>query len=185
MSGTGALILATLRDEFSDLGDVEQLTRVMLRLVVALLLGALIGWERERRDSPAGLRTHMLVALGAAVFVLVPQLAGADLAELSRVLQGVIAGIGFLGAGAVLKLDDVRQIRGLTTAASIWATSAVGVTVGMGREGTALLTTLLVVVVLSLLLRLERRMDKDDRHGGEATRPGPGTPPRRGGGPGK
>lgn len=153
-------VVAALRSEFADLGDVEQLTRVVLRLSLALLFGAVIGWDRERHDSAAGLRTHMLVALGAAVFVMVPQLAGAQWDALSRVLQGVIAGIGFLGAGAVLKLDELQQIRGLTTAAGIWATAAVGVTVGLGREGTALVITLLTLLVLSAMLRLKARVTK-------------------------
>ncbi len=148
-------VVAALRSEFADLGDIDQLTRVVLRLALALLFGAMIGWDRERNESAAGLRTHMLVALGAAVFVLVPQLAGAQWDALSRVLQGVIAGIGFLGAGAVLKLDSQQEIRGLTTAASIWATAAVGVTVGLGREGTALIVTLMTLLVLGAMLRLK------------------------------
>ena len=160
MSGIDGIwpqIVATLRDEFSDLADVAGLTRVASRLLLALLLGAMIGWERERHESAAGVRTHMLVALGTALFVLVPEQAGMTLGELSRVLQGIVAGIGFLGAGAVLKLGQLRQIRGLTTAASIWATAAIGATVGLGREATALLATLMVLLVLSVLLRFERR----------------------------
>jgi putative Mg2+ transporter-C (MgtC) family protein len=156
-AGVGAQIVDALVDEFSDLADVAGLTRVTSRLLLALLLGAMIGWERERQESAAGLRTHMLVALGTALFVLVPQQAGMPLGELSRVLQGIVAGIGFLGAGAVLKLGQLRQIRGLTTAASIWATAAIGATVGLGREATALLATLMVLLVLSVLLRVERR----------------------------
>jgi putative Mg2+ transporter-C (MgtC) family protein len=150
-------VVAALRDEFSDLSDVDQLTRTALRLVLALTFGAMIGWERERRDAAAGLRTHMLVALGAAVFVLAFDLSDADSADLSRVVQGVVAGIGFLGAGAVLKLEKREQIHGLTTAASIWVTAAVGVIVGLGREGSALMITLLVLVVLAVLLRVEKR----------------------------
>ena len=153
----GDQILGALAEEFSDLADVAGLTRVTSRLLLALLLGAVIGWERERHESAAGLRTHMLVALGTALFVLVPQQAGMTLGELSRVLQGIVAGIGFLGAGAVLKLGRLREIRGLTTAASIWATAAIGATVGLGREATALLATLMVLLVLSVLLRVERR----------------------------
>ena len=165
-------VIAALHSEFADLGDVEQLTRVTVRLSMALLFGALIGWNRERHESAAGLRTHMLVALGAAVFVMVPQSSGAQWDALSRVLQGVIAGIGFLGAGAVLKLDDLQQIRGLTTAASIWATASVGVTVGLGREGTALVITLLTLLVLSLLrLKLRARAPYDAADA--ATRPSP------------
>jgi putative Mg2+ transporter-C (MgtC) family protein len=163
----GEVVLATLREEFSDLDDVAQLTRVVLRLTLALLLGAAVGYERERRQSAAGLRTHMLVALGAALFVLVPQLAQASMADLTRVLQGLVAGIGFLGAGAVLKLGAEHQIRGLTTAASVWVTAAIGITVGFGRESTAVLATALVLVILAVLPRIERRMrrghdDADD-----------------------
>jgi putative Mg2+ transporter-C (MgtC) family protein len=150
-------VFTTLQSEFSDLSDVRELTRVTVRLFFATLLGALIGYEREYRESAAGLRTHMLVAVGSAIFVLVPLQVGLDAADLSRVLQGVIAGIGFLGAGAVLKLSGQREIHGLTTAASIWATAAIGVTVGMGREATAILSTLLVLFILAVLFRVEKR----------------------------
>ncbi|NML17539.1 MgtC/SapB family protein [Azohydromonas caseinilytica] len=153
-----AQVLKTIESEFVDLSDVEQLTRACTRLTVAILLGAAIGWERERRRSAAGLRTHMLVALGAALFVLAPAQAGLEEDGLSRVLQGVISGIGFLGAGAVLKLSEQGEIRGLTTAASIWATAAIGVAVGQGREATALLATLIVLAILVVLAQLERRM---------------------------
>lgn len=149
-------ILAAAAAELSSLNDLGQLTRVCLRLFFAVLLGALIGVERELRQSAAGLRTHMLVALGCALFVLVPQQAGVSQAELTRVVQGVAAGVGFLGAGAVLKSKDEHQIHGLTTAASIWATAAIGVTVGLGHEATAILATLLVLFILAVLHRWER-----------------------------
>lgn len=150
-----AQVAETIRSEFTDLSDVEQLTRACTRLLVAVLLGAAIGWERERRGSAAGLRTHMLVALGAALFVLAPAQAGLEDDAMSRVLQGVISGIGFLGAGAVLKLSDQGEIRGLTTAASVWATAAIGIAVGQGREATALLATLIALVILAIVSRLE------------------------------
>ena len=150
-------ILEAVLDEFSDLPDAAQLKRVVLRVTVAVLLGALIGYERELRQSAAGLRTHMLVALGAALFVLVPQQAGVSEGDLSRVLQGVIAGVGFLGAGAVLKRDDSDQIRGLTTAASIWVTAVIGIAVGLGREATAVVGTAVVLLILALLRRFARR----------------------------
>lgn len=169
-----ARVLETIRSEFADLNDVEQLTRVSTRLVVAVLLGALIGWERERRRSAAGLRTHMLVALGAALFVVAPLQVGIEDDAMSRVLQGIISGIGFLGAGAVLKLSSQGEIRGLTTAASIWATAAIGIAVGSGREATALLATLIVVVILGGLARLEQRMHHPRSPG---TQPGAGAPP--------
>jgi len=97
----------------------------------------------------------MLVALGAALFVIVPQQAGMQIEDLSRVLQGIIAGIGFLGAGAIIKLSDKEQIKGLTTAASIWATAAIGIAAGMGREMTAILSTVLALVILAVLPRIE------------------------------
>jgi putative Mg2+ transporter-C (MgtC) family protein len=151
-------VLTTLRSEFADLSDVEQLTRVSTRLLVAVLLGAAVGWQRERHGSAAGLRTHMLVALGAALFMVTPAQTGADGDAMSRVLQGVVSGIGFLGASAVLKLGDRGKIRGLTTAASIWTTAAIGVAVGHGREATALLATLIVLAILDAVARLEPRL---------------------------
>ncbi len=153
-------ILAAAAAELSSLSDLGQLTRAGLRLFFAALLGALIGLERELRDSPAGLRTHMLVALGCALFVLVPQQAGVTQAELTRVVQGVAAGVGFLGAGAVLKSKGEHEIHGLTTAASIWATAAIGVTVGLGHEATAILAALLVLFILAVLFRWERWMNR-------------------------
>lgn len=164
-------IVTTIQQEFSDIPDVSDLTRIVLRLVMAILLGGIIGYERETRGMAAGLRTHMLVALGAAMFVMVPAQAGMDVADMSRVLQGVIAGIGFLGAGAIIKLRDENEIRGLTTAASIWLTAAIGIAAGMGRESTALLSTLLALFILSMLGRFSRRRDKDQEKKGQPVPP--------------
>ena len=141
----------TIQGEFSDLPDVAEVTRLCLRLLIAMILGGVLGFERERSGASAGFRTHMLVALGSALFVLVPLQAGTDLSDMSRVLQGVIAGIGFLGAGAILKSSDDQQVRGLTTAASIWLTAAIGIAAGMGREATAVLSTLFALVILFAL----------------------------------
>lgn len=91
------------------LPDPASLTRITVRCFVAVLLGGLIGYEREMRGTAAGLRTHMLVALGAALFVIVPLETGVSHADVSRVLQGVISGIGFLGAGAVIKLSQDQK----------------------------------------------------------------------------
>ena len=143
----------TVQHEFSDLGDPEGVTRIVVRLLVAVLLGGLIGYERESIGAPAGLRTHMLVSLGSALFVLIPLQAGMDVADLSRVLQGVTAGIGFLGAGAILKQTDRRDVHGLTTAASVWLTAAIGVAAGMGREMTAVVSALFAYVILAILRR--------------------------------
>lgn len=149
-----ATIVDTLRSEFSDAPDAEQVTRIMTRLLLAGLLGGLLGYEREHKGKAAGIRTHMLVAMGAALFVLVPELGGMTVADMSRVIQGVVTGIGFLGAGAIIKHRDEEDVQGLTTAAGIWMTAAIGVACGLGRETTALLSALLALAVLALLPRL-------------------------------
>ena len=149
-------IAEALRAEFSDLAGVREWVRLVVRLGLAILLGAAIGWERERKNSTAGLRTHMLVCFGCSLFVLVPQQAGMQVADLSRVIQGVVAGIGFLGIGTIVKHSNETDVRGLTTAAGIWATAAIGVTVGLGHEATAIVSTVAVIAILSLLLRIEK-----------------------------
>jgi putative Mg2+ transporter-C (MgtC) family protein len=146
-------VWSTVREEFTDIGDGAAIVRIVVRLLVAVVLGGVLGWERESVGAPAGLRTHMLVSLGSALFVLIPLQAGMRMDDLSRVLQGVTAGIGFLGAGAILKQRDRNDVRGLTTAAGIWLTAALGVAAGMGREATALLSTLFALVILAILRR--------------------------------
>jgi putative Mg2+ transporter-C (MgtC) family protein len=157
------VVLQTLASEFSDLPDLEQLTRVVTRLLLAALLGGLLGWERESKGKAAGLRTHMLVALGAAVFVMIPQQAGLDDADLSRNIQGVVAGIGFLCAGTILKGRNEEQVQGLTTAAGIWLTAAIGVAVGLGREASAVLTALLALVIFAGLPAVDRWIERRQR----------------------
>jgi len=137
----------------------EQLERVLLRLVAALLLGALIGLQRESTGKPAGLRTHMLVCLGTTLFVSCCSVVGMPLDALSRVIQGIATGIGFIGAGSILKLSAEHAIKGLTTAASVWMTAAIGVTVGLGALGIALIATTLTLIILSLA-KIERRLEK-------------------------
>ncbi|MFO1304003.1 MAG: MgtC/SapB family protein [Burkholderiales bacterium] len=151
--------------EFSDLADAHEATRLAVRLVVAALMGAVIGYDRERNASPAGLRTHMLVALGAALFVLVGQHAGFDRADMSRVVQGLVAGIGFLGAGAILKRDETFSVRGLTTAASIWLTAAIGIAAGFGQLVTAFVAAVMGVIVLGALARADRSVRKEPDKG--------------------
>jgi len=134
----------------SGFPDATQFTRMAVRLTMAIILGAVIGWERERTGKPAGLRTHILVSLGSALFVLAPAESGLHMADLSRVIQGVATGIGFIGAGAILKLSAEREIKWLTTAAGLWVTSAVGVAAGLGRMGSAIICVALAWVVLSV-----------------------------------
>ena len=144
-----------LQADFSDIPSANEVVRILARLIVAAALGGVLGFERERSGKSAGLRTHMLVSLGAALFVLVPQQAGMQIGDLSRVIQGVVTGIGFLGAGAILKHSEEHKIRGLTTAAGLWLTAAIGMAAGMGREVTAILGTVLAFVVLAFLQRTE------------------------------
>lgn len=162
MDGWWQDIQDVIRQEFSDFPSVAEFARIFLRLFMAMALGGILGYERESAGSSAGFRTHMLVALGSALFVLVPLQAGMPMSDMSRVLQGVVAGIGFLGAGAILKLGAEIAVRGLTTAASIWLTAAVGVAAGLGREGTAILATLfgLGVLLLARVLRMPPKHHK-------------------------
>lgn len=153
-------ILKTLTEEFSDLPDVADVTRVLLRVLLAVGLAALIGYERETRGSTAGLRTHMILALGVALMVVSARQSGMQPEDVSRVIQGVFAGIGFLGAGAIVKQVSSDQVRGLTTAASLWTTAAVATACGLGTEMTALIGTVIALIILSVLLRIERRRPK-------------------------
>ena len=149
-----------LEELTSGLSNTRQLAQVIIRLIAATLLGAVVGFERERAGKPAGLRTHTLVSLGTAVFVLACSGVGMSLDGLSRVIQGILTGIGFIGAGSILKLSEERDIQGLTTAAGVWMTAAIGVTVGLGSLGVALFSTLLAVIILALVRAIESRAEK-------------------------
>ena len=153
----------TLQSEFADIGDARKLTQITLRLLIAAILGGILGFEREQKGKAAGVRTHMLVAMGAALFVLVPQMSGSQADAMSRVVQGVIAGIGFLGAGTILKgkeEDTGQHVKGLTTAAGLWMTAAIGVAAGLGKESTAVLSTVLALLVFSVMPRIVKLLDK-------------------------
>jgi putative Mg2+ transporter-C (MgtC) family protein len=153
----------TVLSEFSDIPNATYITRIIIRLLVAAVLGGVLGYEREQHGKSAGVRTHMLVAIGSALFVLIPQQAGTSTADLARVLQGVIAGVGFLGAGAIVLGNRQVENRGLTTAAGIWVTAAIGIAAGMGRELTAFLSTLValgILTVVPLILRFRRKNEK-------------------------
>ena len=140
--------------EFSDLPDIIEFARVILRLAIAAALGGLLGWERERSGKAAGARTHMLVSTGAALLVLVPQQMDMSDADLSRVIQGIVTGVGFLGAGTILKGTSEQNVQGLTTAAGLWFTAAIGITAGLGREASAVLSTLLALMILHLVPKI-------------------------------
>ena len=146
----------------TGLPDKRQLLRVIIRLFAAMLLGAIVGFQREKAHKPAGLRTHMLVSLGTAVFVMAGFGIGMSLDGISRIIQGIITGIGFIGAGSILKLTEEQDVKGLTTAAGIWMTAAIGVAVGLGSLGIALLSTLFTLIILLLAGPLEAK-DETER----------------------
>jgi putative Mg2+ transporter-C (MgtC) family protein len=138
--------------EFSDLSAV-QAAQLAVRLVVAGVIGGFLGWQRGHVGKAAGLRTHVLVAVGSAAFVAVPVQAGMASDGVSRILQGLVTGIGFLGAGCILKRDNEGNVLGLTTAAGLWFTAGVGVAAGMGREVSALILGVVGYFTLSTLTR--------------------------------
>lgn len=124
---------------------------ITLRLLIAMLLGGVIGIEREYRSKEAGFRTHFLVALGSALFCIVSQYGfGFDLKDSSRVAAQVVSGIGFLGAGTIIFQKNV--VRGLTTAAGLWVTAAIGLACGSGMFAAAAIATVLIIVGLEVLI---------------------------------
>jgi putative Mg2+ transporter-C (MgtC) family protein len=154
--------------------DMEHLTRVLVRLSGAAVLGGMIGLERQLEKKLTGTRTHMMVALGAALFTVVPLEAGLKVSDLSRVIQGLAAGIGFLGAGTIIQLDQEQRVKGLTSAASIWLTAAIGMSVGAGLIVPAALSVVLALAILSLVHVGERWLKKGSR---PAANPNEPTPP--------
>lgn len=137
----------------------EYLQNVLFPLGAAMLMGGLVGLEREARGHWAGLRTHLLVALGSALFLRVGvNVTDPSPAELSRIVQGVAAGVGFIGAGTILKLHDAESVKGLTTASSIWAAAALGVASGTKQYLLAFTGTVLALIVLFVLRHAEHQM---------------------------
>jgi putative Mg2+ transporter-C (MgtC) family protein len=159
------MLIETIQNEFADLADWQALVKIAIRLAIAALAGALIGLQREKVGKAAGLRTHMLVTIGAALFVIVPVTQDTTPSDMSRVIQGIVTGIGFLGGGAILKLSQEKEIHGLTTAAGIWLAAAIGIAAGFGRVGTVLLGTLFALAVLSVLGWLEQGINSKDTPG--------------------
>lgn len=157
-----AVFLSAVRSEMPNFSEAAEGLRAAFRLITAVLLGAVLGYERERRGTAAGFRTHMLVALGAALFTVVPMQAGMASDELSRILQGLISGIGFLGAGAIIKLSEGREVRGLTTAASVWLTASIGMAAGMGQHLIAAVATGLAIIILKLWHPRSPKFDRDN-----------------------
>jgi putative Mg2+ transporter-C (MgtC) family protein len=163
------------------------------RLGVAALLGGAIGFEREWKGHWAGLRTHMMVSIGCAIFVIgALDVSGEQREAVTRVIQGIASGIGFLGAGTILKLDKKQEIKGLTTASSIWLAAALGTTAGLGEHALAVAAAIISLFVLGVLgpaekffearqaenrrerdkadrQKTERKLDTEESSGGEST----------------
>lgn len=155
----------------SELTKGASVTEVAIRLAIAVLIGGLIGWDRQRSDKPAGIRTHMLVSLGSASFTLLGFEVGEHLSpahgpgfDPTRVLQGVIGGIGFLGAGAIIRNNG--HVSGITTAASVWVAGALGACAGVGAYVLALGTTVMAFAILTGVGLLEQRPGASKRDNG-------------------
>ncbi|MEG4089420.1 MgtC/SapB family protein [Microcoleus sp. Pol12B4] len=137
---------------------------ILLRLCLAMFVGGIIGWERQLRNKPAGLRTHMLVSMGSALFVLMPLAMGKNENggdAVARVIQGIAAGIGFLGGGEILRQNQEQigkvEVHGLTSAAAIWVSAALGTAAGCGLWQLSLIGALMSLFVLRVIKELERR----------------------------
>ena len=134
-------------------------------LILAAILGALVGLEREWAQRAAGLRTFSLISLGAALFVMISRLSfiqylGTSSLDPSRTLGQIIVGIGFLGAGIIIFKQREGKVEGLTTAAMMWATAAVGAAVGLELYWLAISTTILIVLINFVVLPFEKRLEK-------------------------
>jgi uncharacterized membrane protein YhiD involved in acid resistance len=153
------LVVGAIGEAFGEVNDVYPSTEAIWRLVAAAALGALVGIEREVNDQPAGLRTHITVALGAAVFGIISTLGFAEFVtdqravnvqfDVTRVASQVVVGIGFLGAGMIFRAGS--KVRNLTTAASLWVTAAFGLAAGVGDIGIAAIAAVALVVALFVL----------------------------------
>jgi putative Mg2+ transporter-C (MgtC) family protein len=138
--------------------NAQHMIRISLRLFVALVIGGLVGIQRELTHKPAGLRTHMLLALGTALIVITADESGMSKSDLSRLFQGLVTGIGFLGGGAILKLTAEHEIHGLTTAAGIWLTAAASAAAGIGQLALAVVGVCLGLLVLAAFVKVEKRL---------------------------
>ena len=151
--------LDVLGEFLGPLPDLQRCVRIGWRLLAAGLVGALIGYQRERTGKAAGLRTHILVAMGTALFVIAGVDAEMGSDAISRIIQGLATGIGFLGAGAIMKREQSHEIHGLTTAAGIWMTAALGTTIGLGQIIPGFAGAILAWGVLALLHKLPVERD--------------------------
>jgi len=148
---------AALKELTNSIPDLADLVRIFGRLTVALIIGAAVGLQRSITHKPAGIRTHMLVALGTALLLVTASDAGLSNSDLSRIVQGIITGIGFLGGGAILKLTQEHEIHGLTSAAGIWLTAGASAAAGLGQITAALIGLAMGLVVLRVVGQAEKQ----------------------------
>ena len=142
--------------------DWQLLGFYLFRLTIAALAGGVIGFDRELAGHWAGLRTHMVVAIGAALFVMLGAfLADGDPNASTRVVSGVATGVGFLGAGTILKLSDSERIKGLTTASSIWMAAALGAMAGLARYEMMVAGAIMAILVLVVLRPFSKSLGED------------------------
>ena len=142
----------------ASLPDSVEIARIVVRLLVAVVLGGILGLQRAHVGKAAGVRTHTLVSLGAAIVVLLPHLIEMSSADVSRIIQGILTGIGFIGGGVILKMSEQHQIVGITTAASIWLAAILGIVTGTGRLSLAIVGAILAFIILSVFGWLENKM---------------------------
>jgi len=156
--------------------SLELQLEVSLRLIAALVLSALVGYDREQHDHPAGLRTHILVGLGSALFTGLSIFAFQP-GDPGRVASQIVVGIGFLGAGSIIQLRGPGAIRGLTTAAGLWAVAAVGMACGTGNYLLAAIATILIWFTLAIVKRMQGRPRADLENGSSPEVAEPMAPP--------
>lgn len=138
-------------------------SEIVVRLIAAAVAGMILGINRELKDKPAGVRTHAIVALGASVITLLATLPPQDATSASRALQGVITGIGFLGAGVILRDASGTAVHGLTTAATVWLSACLGAACGLGYLSVAATASALSLLILVLGVPFERRIRRLDQ----------------------
>jgi len=143
---------------FRGIPETETLVRFLVRILAAVVFGSLIGLQRASVGKAAGMRTHVLVSTGTCLFVVAAIGGGFGDDAISRIVQGIVTGIGFIGAGTIVKGDQEGRVQGLTTASGIWMTSGIGVVTGLGMVGLGFIGTIITLVILMLSERFEVMM---------------------------
>jgi putative Mg2+ transporter-C (MgtC) family protein len=144
----------------AGLASYDDLVRVLIRLFAAVLLGGAVALQRVRATKPSGLRTHILVCLGTTLVLMSASFARISLDGASRIIEGIVIGIGFVGAGSILKSSEEHLVHGLTASVRLWSTAAVGIAIGLGQLGMAVIAAMLIIVVLWVISAIEERMGK-------------------------